>query len=690
MKRILMTILLFAGILLTFAVKQPRGFAIVVDQRSLEEARQEIDAYAQAVEKVNGLKTIIVVDRWGVPDSIRAELIRLYNDKSCPIAGAVLVGDIPVAMIRDAQFLTSAFRMDQRRAWQESSCPSDRFYDDFGMEFKFLCREDSLPYFYYSLGAEGEQRVRQSIFSGRIRPTDAGGSSRYEKLRRYLRKAVAAKYEDNILDKAFYFTGHGSLNESRVAAIDEKANMYEHFPWMLTMRAGISYMDYGQEKYIKQSMMNELMREDLDYAVLHHHGDYDTQYLSGPVAKDADEGEKLMADLHLEDFADYGFAPNCRYVSFDACYNGSFHRDDCIANEYIFGSGKTIAVLGGTVNVLQDKWYDKMVGLLGLGVYAGYISAYQHYLEIHIVGDPTFTFRPTPGPSREGRGVGEDLNALIAASWRGEVKAKQLKRLLRDGVHADVQCLALEMLNELGEPGFGPEFSRMGEDTLLDLLEHSPLSQVRMQALQMLALRGGDSFVKGLQLGASDRNEMVQRFTMNFIRQNGDPRLIPALVRVLLLNNASARVRFDAEEAMKMMPKDEMSAEIGRQRSGLVSTNADSMVTKLLQRAESMQDFWNERIDRLVSDSLSDKGFEMTGSSLRLYLPQGRVPEVIGYVQRRTTPDDRKIKLTEALGWYVYSHYRPQITAFAKALSEDMAESDSVRYEALKTYQRVR
>jgi len=34
-------------------------------------------------------------------------------------------------MIRDAQFLTSAFKMDQKRPWQQSSIPSDRYYDDF-------------------------------------------------------------------------------------------------------------------------------------------------------------------------------------------------------------------------------------------------------------------------------------------------------------------------------------------------------------------------------------------------------------------------------------------------------------------------------------------------------------------------------------------------------------------------------
>ena len=115
-----------------------RGFAIVVDPKSYKEAKLEIEQYAAAIEAVQGLKVYKVIDRWGVPDSIRAELIRLHTKKRYPIEGAVFIGDIPVAMIRDAQHLTSAFKMDQRRDRKQSSVPSDRFYDDFGLQFMLL------------------------------------------------------------------------------------------------------------------------------------------------------------------------------------------------------------------------------------------------------------------------------------------------------------------------------------------------------------------------------------------------------------------------------------------------------------------------------------------------------------------------------------------------------------------------
>ena len=169
------------------------GFAIVIDQKSYNEAKAQVDAYASVVEQLHGMKSYIVIDRWQVPDSIRAALIRMHSQKQDPVIGAVLVGDIPVAMVRDAQHMTSAFKMDQRRDRRESSVPSDRYYDDFGLRFRPLGKDAEEPYFYYSLTADSRQNVQPTIYSGRIRPTDAGGTSRYEKLRAYLTKLVEEK-----------------------------------------------------------------------------------------------------------------------------------------------------------------------------------------------------------------------------------------------------------------------------------------------------------------------------------------------------------------------------------------------------------------------------------------------------------------------------------------------------------------
>ena len=106
-------------------------------------------------------------------------------------------------------------------------------------------------YFYYSLAPQSVQQVKSEIFIGRIRPTDVGGTSRYAKLRAYLRKATAEKRSKNTLDQMVYFSGHGYISASMVARMDEKAGLYEHFPWLKNQREGIGYIDHSQQNEVK-------------------------------------------------------------------------------------------------------------------------------------------------------------------------------------------------------------------------------------------------------------------------------------------------------------------------------------------------------------------------------------------------------------------------------------------------------
>ncbi len=266
---ILATILLLASLGESIARD---GFAIVIDPQSYKAAKTEVDAYAQCVEQLHNLKVYTITDRWGIPDSIRATLKALHYQKQEPIVGVVFMGDIPIPMIRDGQHMTSAFKMDQKRDWRESSIPSDRFYDDFGLQFTFLKKDSIEPYFYYSLKAESRQHLEPAIYSGRIRPTDTEGYSRHDKLRDFLKKVVKVKQQNIALNNMFYFSGHGYISESKVARIDEKGAWLEHFPWLNNGRNNIGYMDHTDHNPVKRHLMNELMRKDLDFAITHHHG----------------------------------------------------------------------------------------------------------------------------------------------------------------------------------------------------------------------------------------------------------------------------------------------------------------------------------------------------------------------------------------------------------------------------------
>lgn len=701
-----------------------RGFAIVVDKKSYNEAKNEIQAYAKAIEDMQHLHVYTVIDRWGVPDSIRTELQRLHALRQNPIEGAVFIGDIPIAMIRDAQHFTSAFKMNQKANRKQSSIPSDRYYDDFNLKFKPLGHDNDAPYYYYSLTAESPQILNPTLYSGRIRPTDVGGTSRYVKLRNYLTKVVREKRAAGSLNKMFYFEGHGYISQSFVARVDEKEGLYEHFPWLKRQQNGISYLSHLQYRNVKFKLMNELMRQDLDFAILHHHGAWNTEYLNGIpspnnvneaktfiqqffrsktrdakdrgqnadsvmaafekrldiphtwlentfdpkiVAKDSLDNDLL--DLHTTDFAKYNYTPNCRVIMIDACFNGSFHREDCIADEYIFSPGRTVAVIANTVNVLQNKWSDRYMGLLGLGASVGELARFSYYMESHVIGDPTFTFIPSQKSA--------DISALLAgnndAAWR---------KLLKTDAHADVKCIAIDRLNR---------DNKMTSAELLAIFRNSDEALVRLQALYSLAEHDDANFIEALKLAANDSYELVQRTALHLIGESGNDALIPTIIAANMTNSLSERCRFNAMNALTLFPKDKLLAEFQRQFNAPSLRLIDKEKTgkryeKLIVAATEK---WSEYVDMAVSPNTTAKKRLSAIRGLRNYCPHHRIPEILNYLRTQAQPD-AQVALLEMLGWHTLSYQVPAIAKCANEMSRDNSFKPEVRNEALKTVNRLK
>lgn len=701
-----------------------KGFAVVIDSISYQQAQHELAEYIRALESKQHFKVYTVVDRWGVPDSIRATLKGLHARPHEAIIGAVFIGDIPIPMIRDAQHLCSAFKMSQKMPWQESSVPSDRYYDDFSLQFDFLKRDSTAPYYYYSLSARGSQQVHPDLFSGRIRPTDGDmPGSRYTKLKAYLQKATEAKLHPERMMSVFVYTGSGSLSESKTAHIDEMASMHAHFPSLAHRPNAYRYMDYSDEKLIKQKLMNALMSPDLSVAFMHHHGDYDTQYLSAwpkpstaeeareyllhcyrsslnrarhfgydtdsirrnlqsrdqlpdawmaelddsALAKD-DSLESAMTNIVLSDFARYAFRPNCRVAFWDACYNGSWHRENCIANEYIFQPGKTICGLGGSVNVLQDKWPDRFAGVLEQGVMIGFLNQLNPDLEMHVVGDPTFAFLPEQDHS---------LNDLISSG-----KQKDWKRLLRHSLHPDIQALALHQLQESKE---------LSDQHLLEYLKTSPYESVRLEAFLLLQQRHSDDFVSAIENAADDNFELLQRFAVNALIKNGDPRLANTLAGKLCDVNTSARVAFNALQGTQFFSRQNLLPAVEdrlRQVAPYV-VQPETYAKGVLKNAENYAGRWNEEIEKLCKGEMSHKRALTQINFMRIYCPPYLLPQVAGYAA--TLKDDELLlPLLEALGWHRQAYTSAQVVPVVEKLMKDTSHSEQVRQEALKTYKRLK
>jgi len=263
------------------------SFAIIVDNETYDKTKDAVIAYRDAVE-LDGLSAYIVVSNWKNPEEVKAEIIKLYKGKP-KLEGAVFIGDIPVVMIRNGQHMASAFKMDEDRyAWNRSSVPSDRFYDDFDLKFKYL-KQDSLNklLYYYSILPESPQRIEKEIYTARIKPS---GGDKYEKISKYLYRVSKQKLEQNYIDNAFVFTGHGYNSESLSSWSDEKLSLREQFPNLFTAGGRLKDLNFAMSPEMKEILLTEVQNKNLDIAIFHAHGAEDIQYINNyPTAKNPTE-----------------------------------------------------------------------------------------------------------------------------------------------------------------------------------------------------------------------------------------------------------------------------------------------------------------------------------------------------------------------------------------------------------------
>lgn len=703
-------------------VKTPTSFAIVIDSKSYEQVKGAVEAYRDVVEQ-DGLATYIVHDAWSSPETIRNLLIKLHTDAKSPLEGAVFVGDVPIPMLRDAQHFTSAFKMDQRRNWQQSSIPSDRYYDDFGLKFDFIKQDTARPlYFYYSLRADSRQTLSSDIYTARMRPLEKGKEDKYVQLEKYLRKVVAIRTaeRDNVVDNLSMGRGHGYTSESKVAWSGEQMALEQQFAKAFMAGGKVRFMDFESRFPIKPYFMNEIMRPDMDIMLFHHHGSYYYQYLNGykngsdpntsianiklylrskvqsavesgktreeavehymkyldvprswceeafdPKKIEEDSLFNLTLDISVPDLL--SIAPNPRFVMFDACYNGSFHRDENVAGAYIFNDGRTIATQANTVNTVQDKWPDEFLGLLAGGLRVGQWNKHVHYLETHIIGDPTFHFANNT--------LDFDINAALTQH------AKDTKFWLAKTNHSnpDVQAIAWTMLYENNYPGLSK--------LLREAYFSSPWFTVRMEALNLLSAIGGPDLRAVLKASVDDSFELVRRFTMEYICKDGSDELIPAFVRSLLTDNTSERVYFKAGNMVKLLDTDKVAAEINRQLALAPvydHTIADKMLIDLPKYKKSEQ----ETLAAIADPKTVDKEARQEIQLFRNHPSPRAIETLLAYASDTSRPEELRICAVEALGWYVYSYRKPDVVAGLKKI-EASKPTPAIAAEATKSIGRL-
>lgn len=689
-------------------VKTPTSFAIFIDQKSYDRVAEAVKAYRNSIE-ADHLGTYLAIDDWQNPEAIKNLIVQWHNDRKQPLEGAVFVGDIPIPMIRDAQYLTSAFKMDQRHDWKESSVASDRFYDDLGLKFDFLKQDKDKPlFFYYSLRADSKQFLSPDIYTGRIKPLEIKGLDKYKMLADYLYKVARLKKAEagNVLDNLTMARGHSYNSEDRNAWAGEQMALREQMPQLFRGGSTVKFMDFDMLYPAKKIYLNEVMNPNLDVLLFHHHGAPDTQYLNGyreasniepsienikrflrskvpalaekvgrdsavaRYARDYDvpqswcqeafDPAKIVADSLADADQDVytsdirKITPNARFVLFDACFNGSFHEDDNIAGAYIFNGGKTIAAIGGTVNALQDKWPDEFVGLLASGMRVGQFNRFSGYLESHLIGDPTFRFKSNTT-------LPFDVNEALTLHhkdikfWRARLSSPV----------PDIQAMALRQLQWAG----ATDVVSLLKNTYLK----SDMFVVRMEAIKLLALFHAQESVALLPQALNDSYELVRRLSMAYAQRNGNPQLIPAVIRTYLQRGQEQRFAFHVLTGIDAFDPDQVLTELQKQTAQL-RLYSDTLVSRLAKRVRSVKEDQAETLQRINDNKLKPRSRATLIYRYRNNPVAAVIPQLLKIAANGQEDKTVRLAAVQTLGWFDTNYKRADIVAGLSQIKTDDAE----------------
>lgn len=692
LKRIFTFLLLCAGCIVSRA--QGGGVALIVDEATGNHCKEALDQFSKAIEN-DGLRVYLRAARWQNPDEVKTVLHGLYNQEG--IEGAVLIGDIPIPMVMKAQYMTSAYKMDERKfPLEEVAVPSDRFYDDFDLKFTPLDAAPQGLMHFYELAEDSLPYIECDIYTGRIKAQASYGDP-YAQISAYLLKAAAAHAEDNPFDEFTSFTGHGSYSGCLIAWRAEKDILNEQFPGVFTHH-NARFLRYSMDDDIKQVAIKELRRSDLDFMVFHEHGSWDRMYLSGaPEPKspedevasrlrklasrnterareqagqwglesawydDWDKPETVAADS-LEDLRTGiilqevdAISPNARMVVFDACYNGDFRNPDFIAGKFVMGTGKCLVAWANSVNVLQDKSAFDLLGLLGRGARVGLWARHINILESHIIGDPTFRF--SAGSSRE------DINAVLghedAAYWADRL----------DDADPEIQNIAAIHLFEADYPGIS--------DILYSKFKDSPYAIVRYNAMTLLERLGDSNYRDVLKRAATDGFEFIRRIAVNRMGDCGDEEYLPYLIDAYVQDRNAARVVFNVTSSLESF--DDQKA-----LDAIEAYFADKDYYDAAQDKENLIKAvkYSDATEKLayIANPDSPKGYRKAYVDFLRNVPLHQITDGLLEIAEDPAQDELiRTLIIESLAWYELSWTKPAIISACRSMLEGESCPESMK-----------
>ncbi|MCC7492914.1 MAG: HEAT repeat domain-containing protein [Fimbriimonadaceae bacterium] len=640
-----------------------RGVAVVVDAATYQAAREELQAYQRSLGR-RGYAGWLLVDQWARPEAVRAALEQLRARPGVRLEGLFLVGEIPIVMARDAQHLTSAFKMDQERYPPlRSSVPTDRFYDDRDLRWEFLEADPADPLrFYYRLAPSSPVHLRKDLYSGRLTPRGGTAVERQAAVRRYFAKLAAVTRRSEVLDRVVLAMGHGYVSESSAALTAHAQELRDMLGYGAAAQLRVDTIAQLYDNAVKPRLLQSLADPAVDLAVIHSHGDsaallLDTAPLPATSAAERESGQAAAEvpaapkPWHLASSEVARLPLRAEVALLDACFTGSFADPDYLAAALLTGPGDTVAVFANSRNVRQDIWSQEPLALLRAGLSVGQAQQRVRFLEAHLFGDPTYAFRPLR-PARS-----------VVEAYRSTDPRRLLA--LRQAADPVARGLAYERLGRAADPRPG-----LGD----------PAPLVRLKALrELVALRPAD-LTRRLVALTSDGDAQVRKFATILLGDQGDPRAAADLTRLAIFDPCS-RCRWQAAQALGFL---------GSRFESAVSAQAAQLWTELgyPERSTLLADQASRylaappaewAVQHLADADPARRRLgvrPLRGNRYREALP--RLLDVLKADRDQTV----RANAAEALGWWSLDQQRPEIASALAAAARDGGSPPMVRTAA--------
>ncbi len=711
-------------------------FLIVIDKKSFSAAKEEILEYKSTLES-EGLGATVLIGEWNNPETLRAEIKSIYNEKPV-MEGAVFVGNIPVVRVRNFQHGTTAFKMDEiKYPIEESSVTSDRYYDDLDLEFEFVKQDEKNPqHFYYKLLESSSQTIRSDFYSARMMPPTDMGIDPIILLKRYLTKVVAAHKEINPLDQFVIFNGHGYNSDCLTAWQNEQFAIREQLPMAFKSSKGNGFFNFRQDAIMKYKLFDKMQQKGTDLFVFHEHGDFDTQYINGdypatnilevahPVFDYSSAGEKIgpMSVLAISFRNTYRRYKGERAESFkksliaDHGLTEEFfnkHRlDSLMVRDSIFGADNNIVLSDLTKIKMQPRFSIFDACYNGSFHKPGYIAGYH----VFGIGNTIVAQGNTVNVLQDKWSL--ELLGMLAEGvrvgfWQKEVQyleshligdptyhftskeAKQLNYNLATRIkdkelwmnylksnNPNLQSLALKQLSVNPEKNY--------TSLLLEVFRESNFYSVRMEAFKRLLDLGNEQTVKAIQLGLNDPYELIRRFAARFAGYSGDPVLISPLVNTILFSNESQRVQYSAQGSLLMFDIDSVIVEIEQQVKASNLLEKDKVINELTTNFKS-QEKSQEKTLKTILDKTAKASVRLSEiRGYRNYNNHKNVNSLLYVLQDSNEDTSIRITLAEALGWFTSSTKKDDIIAALNLVCSDVKSAPELKDEALQSIGRLK